>query len=56
MTLELVYAFFCALHELVLPEEVISWVMCSQVPGCIWFSFLHPYVISVNVHRCQQGR
>lgn len=30
--------------------------MCSQVPGCIWFSFLHPYVISVNVHRCQQGR
>lgn len=50
-----VLSLFCALHELVLPEEVTSWVICLQVPGCIWFSFLHLYVIPVNVHRCQQG-
>lgn len=50
-----VLSLFCALHELLLPEEVTSWVLCSQVPGCIWFSFLHLYVIPVNVHRCQQG-
>lgn len=46
---------FCALCELVLPEEVTSWVICSQVPGCTWFSFPHLYVITVDVHRSQQG-